>query len=813
MVASVLTRTQDTAAMLIQSPLDRLRKPPITPTATGMLAGLQRLEDIRSLGMGERPSPTVPAGRFKALARYALGARAQTIATLQNPRRLATLCAFAIQLEAVAQDDVIDIFNQIINALFLLNASKKQKDRIRSLYDLDTAALQLLAVCQMLLDPQYPDHELRTHIFQNYTREDVVSAVTTVQNLVHPKHEPFEDQLIGQYAHIRRFLPTFLRTVLFDGTTSAQPLVASLHFLSTLDRPQPPKLHHAPTGAIGARWRRLVMDSGQVVDRRFYTFAILERLHQSLDRREVFVTPSERWGDPRAKLLPLDHWESLRHQVCRTLGRSPDPHAELALLGQQLDEAYTETAMNLPKNDGVRLEKINGHDRPVVTGLDKLDEPLSLKQLRRDIQNLIPRADLPEILLEIHAITGFAHEFTHISESGSRAIDLDLSICAVLIAEACNIGLEPLLQPSNPALTRERLSWVQQNYLRPETLTRANAQLVQAQSEMAIAQVWGGGEVASVDGMRFVVPVQTINAGGSPRHFPRQRGLTWYNGISDQNMGFNAIVIPGALRDAPYLLNVLLEQQTHLQIREVMTDTAGYSDIVFGLFWMVGYQFSPRLADLKDMRFWRLDPTTDYGHLNDVGRHTIAAKIIVEYWDELLRLAGSLKMGTVQPDVVVRWLHGDKRPRTLARAVAEVGRIAKTLYLLAYLDDHTYRRRILTQLNKGERRHSLARVIFHGQRGEVRQHYRQGQEDQLGALGLVLNCVVLWNTQYIDAAVTHLRAGGRTIADDDVVRVSPFIHRHINMLGRYFFALPEEIQRGALRPLRNEMNLDSGEDL
>lgn len=113
---------------------------------------------------------------------------------------------------------------------------------------------------------------------------------------------------------------------------------------------------------------------------------------------------------------------------------------------------------------------------------------------------------------------------------------------------------------------------------------------------------------------------------------------------------------------------------------------------------------------------------------------------------------------------------GDKRPRSLARAVAELGRIAKTLYLLAYLDDELYRRRILIRLNRGERRHSLARVIFHGQRGEVRQRYRQGQEDQLGALGLVLNCVVLWNTRYLDAAVTHLKAQGRAISDDDLAR-------------------------------------------
>ena len=125
-------------------------------------------------------------------------------------------------------------------------------------------------------------------------------------------------------------------------------------------------------------------------------------------------------------------------------------------------------------------------------------------------------------------------------------------------------------------------------------------------------------------------------------------------------------------------------------------------------------------------------------------------------------------------------------------------------YLLAYLDDESYRRRILTQLNKGERCHSLARVLFHGQRGELRQRYRHGQEDQLGALGLVLNCVVLWNTHYLDAAVRHLESYGQTIRPEDVARLSPFIHRHLNVLGRFLFAVPEEVARGE----RNERRGD-----
>jgi hypothetical protein len=111
------------------------------------------------------------------------------------------------------------------------------------------------------------------------------------------------------------------------------------------------------------------------------------------------------------------------------------------------------------------------------------------------------------------------------------------------------------------------------------------------------------------------------------------------------------------------------------------------------------------------------------------------------------------------------------------------------------------------QLNRGEGRHQLARVVFHGKRGELRQRYREGQENQLGSLGLVVNVIVLWNTIYMDAALNQLRAEGFDVRAEDVARLSPLGFDHINMLGRYAFILPDPIARGELRPLRDPRNI------
>jgi hypothetical protein len=125
-----------------------------------------------------------------------------------------------------------------------------------------------------------------------------------------------------------------------------------------------------------------------------------------------------------------------------------------------------------------------------------------------------------------------------------------------------------------------------------------------------------------------------------------------------------------------------------------------------------------------------------------------------------------------------------------------------SIHLLDYCNGQPFRRRILTQLNRGESRHALARDVCHGHRGELRQRYRQGQEEQLGALGLIVNAIVLYNTIYTQRALDHLAASGLRIDDADVERLSPLGTDHITLTSRYRIALPEALRdRGIYRDL------------
>ena len=168
-----------------------------------------------------------------------------------------------------------------------------------------------------------------------------------------------------------------------------------------------------------------------------------------------------------------------------------------------------------------------------------------------------------------------------------------------------------------------------------------------------------------------------------------------------------------------------------------------------------------------------------------------------------MRLVGSLKLGYLKATDIMRTLQARDRPTTLARALMHLGRLIKTLHVLNYIDDPDFRRHTLVQLNKQELRHKLARKVYHGNRGEVRNALKQGQEEQLGTLGLALNAITHWNAIHMQEVFSKLSEQGNEIDPKDTARLSPLLWLRINFLGRYEIALPESVMQGRLRPLRN----------
>ncbi len=456
----------------------------------------------------------------------------------------------------------------------------------------------------------------------------------------------WRETVVERYSTVRGFVKLLCQVIEFEATAEADKVLVAMTELAGLLDARPSD--RVPRGyldvgkinsaIVPAGWlQKLVFPSDRpvgTVDRNAYVFCVLERFHTCLRRREIFAPHSDRWADPTARLLDGHRWEQTKTTVLTALQLPEGPDALLVACGNDLDVAWCTTANGIGPHGHVTVDD-SGR---LHVGTDHaIEEPVELKELRETVAAMLPEVDLSELILElIIEYPAFASSFTSLSGARSRLNDLHVSIAGLLTAHALNVGFGPVTALSVEALTGERLAHVDQHYLRPDTYTRANAVLIGAQARIGLARQWGGGHGAAVDGMRFMVPIRTINARPNPKYFGRKPGVTWLNMISDRAIGLTGKVISGTPKDTLNIIDLVYNPDGGPTPDVVITDQGSYSDIVFGILTLLGFDYRPVLADLPDAKLWRIDPTANYGPLDKTARGRIDIDKIDRYWPDIL---------------------------------------------------------------------------------------------------------------------------------------------------------------------------------
>ena len=256
--------------------------------------------------------------------------------------------------------------------------------------------------------------------------------------------------------------------------------------------------------------------------------------------------------------------------------------------------------------------------------------------------------------------------------------------------------------------------------------------------------------------------------------------------MSDQYSVFSTKVISCSPREALYVLDGLLENNTILKIKDHTTDTHGYTEIVFALCYLLGYRFMPRIRDLKDQQLYRVDRNVNYGIFTPLLNKIADLDIIEEQWEPMIRVTQSLKKHTATGHVIVQRLTNSFPSDRLSKAFTNLGRIIKTDYILRYLTDPELRRTVQLQLNKGEYRHKLPRWIFFANQGEFTTGDYEEIMNKASCLSLVSNAILYWNTLKINGIIESLRQQGEIIDDETLSHISLLPYRHVLPNGTYF---------------------------
>ena len=389
-------------------------------------------------------------------------------------------------------------------------------------------------------------------------------AAAESDRIVRPLDDSYFDFFETRYGYLRQCTPTFLETFTFHANHSAEPLLEAVALLQQLNlthrRTVPPE---APTDFVTLKWRPYVVAPDGHIDRHYYELCTLWELRGALRAGNVWVPSSRRYANPETYLIPKASWPALRPDICQQIHAPENGAVRLEERGRELIELLPRVnrLMSTQRQSGRGAHGARAGRRAAPGGRRAARK---CHRLEETVTSRLPLIDLPDLLIEVDQWTGFSQDLRHLSGHEPRRPDFLPVLYAALLSQGCNFGFARMAQMAD--ISADRLAWCTAWYSAGGHPQRCHRRPWSTFTiGLPLTQRWGGGTLSSSDGQRIPVAGKIRNATALRRYF-RSQGLTYYTWTSDQLSQYGTKVIPATVRDATYVLDAILDNETELTI-------------------------------------------------------------------------------------------------------------------------------------------------------------------------------------------------------------------------------------------------------
>jgi TnpA family transposase len=704
---------------------------------------------------------------------------ARDLRRFAKPKRDALVACYLVEARKTLLDQIVEM-----NDLFLTGMNRRSRNSVenqrKSLRRRSRDGLQrVLGAVDALVAAE--GSQTITAFRDALGTPELIQAAIACRAYERLEERGHLDAMLARYSTLRQYLPAFF-ALPFQAAAGSETLLRAIEILRALDAGTRGVLTtDDPHGFVQADWRPHLITGGKL-DRAIWEIALAFVVRDALRAGSLFLVQSRDHVSFWNLVYDDRKWQQTREQAYQRLDLPTDGRVFLTQLTAEFDRAVRAAEQGLHGN---RFASVKD-GRLKLKKRDAMAIPRALRELRATISTSLPRVRIEDLLQDVDEWCRFTSAFQPLGGYQPHGGDPHRSLLATLIAHGTNLGLAAMSQ-SVDTLTAEALQDTSHWFLRDATIKAANTILVDHHHGLKLSRIWGDGSRSSSDGQRFAVERDSLLGSVYPRYFGYyDQALQLYTHTSDQHSVYGTQAISCAPREAGYVLGGILDNDTALAIREHTSDTNGFTEHLFGLCVLLGITFMPRLKDLPDQVLSRIDRDADYGALQPLLRGRINVELILEQWDQLVRLAASLKDRLTPAHVVMQRLANANASDRLASALSQLGRLMKTLHILRYIQEEELRDTIQLQLNRGEFRHILAKSLFFANWGSFRSGDYEEVMNKASCLSLLSNAVLVWNTVHITRVVDQLRVAGHPVKDEDLARVSPLAHAHVIPNGSYF---------------------------
>lgn len=631
------------------------------------------------------------------------------------------------------------------------------------------------------------DHEHRKIMTLEKFCEELEANKNNLDDIINDCEKVGDFEIYGKselaqrrYGYLTKFLQRFL-DLKFKTAKGSEELTAGIKAYRNYHKNQKFK-EEIPTSFIENPWKKALYKKTGNLNRKAWEIGLFFAVKKGLRTGNLYLPQSRYYRDFWAPLYNTRQWKKEKAIHYKELN-VPDQGNDIIV---KLKQEFAEQLYMATKSFGYGNFAEIKNNRLVIHKDDPLPESNKIKELKGILDSYIAPIRIEDLLCHIQKQTNYGIAFKPIEGNKKRDIIPPNILNAAITGHATNLGLYGISKNCN-GISGDKLSYVSNYYINAVNLKKASDILIAAQQNYWLTKIIGTGERSSSDGMRFRTSHKGLYSSMHPRYFGAlDRGITVYTHMSDQCSVFNTEILSCAVREAAYVLDGLLDNQNISRPFEHSTDSAGFTEVLFALCYLLGISFQPHFKDLKDQQLYCFDrKATSYQEL--FSKEKIDEALICEQWDDIIRLVCSLKKGLIKSHIIIQKLHAQETFTKLAKALVHLGRIIKSTYILRYLHDDKLRYAVRQQLNRGESRHTLARYVFFADQGSFKTNDYEEMMNKSSCLSFVSNAMVLWNTEQMEKVYEKLKQKGYKIDEEDMARVLPLSTKNILVHGQYSF--------------------------
>jgi len=766
----------------------RLESDPGRVGLESLLTEIGKLELLRSLALPADLLRGVHPEQIKRFRRRTAIETAWELRRHPERIRLPLLGFWCVPRQAEVIDGLVELLMQVTHRITVKAERRVLDELVEEAVEVRGKAGILFRVAEAAVGS--PEGVVRDVIFPAAGQNTLEALVREARALGTPQSRRVHTAVRASYgSYYRRMMPKLLAALEFRSNNGAhRPLLGALDAIRRAEgegRQYFRADEVAIEGVIRPKWRDIVLEDApgrQRINRINYEICVLQTLRERLRCKEIWVAGADRFRNPDED-LPAD-FDQRRAACYERLSLPTQVGDFIGSVRADLAEALRTLDDEMPHNSGVRLDPRRRHPI-IVSPLDPQPEPPGLSAIKAELARRWPMTGLLDVLKETDLRVGFTEAFT--TGAAREATDRDevqrrLLLC--LYGLGTNAGLKRLAVGRHGFSYKELLH-TRRRYIDADALRDAARRVVNATLAARNPSIWGEGTTACAsDSKHFGAFDQNLMTEWHVRYGGRGVMIYWH--VERGSVCIHSRLRRCSSSEVAAMIEGVLRHDTDMEIERQYVDSHGQSEVAFAFCRLLGFQLLPRLKAIAAQRLYLPEAgiTSNYPNLACILARPIDWTLIEQQYDEMVRYATAMAERTADPETILRRFTRSNIQHPTYKALAELGKAAKTAFLCHYLGEEALRREVHEGLNVVESWNSANGFIFFGKGGEVASNRLDDQEVSVHALHLLQSCLVYVNTLMLQRVLVEPTWLAR-LTPADRRGLTPLVWGHVSPYGAF----------------------------